>query len=339
MAIKLDLKTKTKLSVKRDLFNDDSPKCDKKRSSEQLNSSPLKSIWSESVSLPQTSPNSILLSPDLKRSPNRFSTFPKIRKDSSTPKKKTTPRKLSKYSPFRKSKAYNIVPNNSIKQFFPVKESKFTPYENNSLGIQTLPNPSFQNCTGNNGGKVEHQSQQRSLTNNGANTSNGFNSAEGELFEANMKSAGALPIGATTPNKTNKNLMKTPCIGTPQSTSKVINQLSPSPRRKDIYSSFLSRVALDAMLADLDPNSVGLLNEEELSHISSFSKFDQPSQRLYSRLLNRKIDWIRTASLKYGDITLELILLEQQHFITTGKIMYIKARFTSDLLMFSSVCL
>lgn len=303
---------KTKNSVRKDLFGTQRVTSEAEQESQKINLSPLKSIWGESHG--SSSSSSLLLSPALKRSPNRFSTSSRESKNLNSPKRSATPHKLSKYSPFRKKTVYNINPNNTIKKFFPVKERPVyethnTPSNNVSLGIKPLDNPESQSCI------EEFHYSQTDVSNKDSvsqymckpSTSTGNTTpCKGET-ELQPKSISSTPIGMKDGSKT------------PQSGRK----LSPTSKidyTRDIYGEFLLRIVLNMISNSSIEEGINLLSDEELEHINMFNKFDKPSQRLYGRLLNRKLDWIRTNSMKYGDIILQLILLEQNGFITSGKV-------------------
>lgn len=312
---------KTKVSVCKDLFGAHSAT---EEPSLEYNSSPLKSIWGESSNAnSQLSSNSVLLSPALKRSPNRFSTSPKTPRNGSSQKKKSsTPNKLSKYSPFRKKIVYNLNPSNTIKKFFPVKEQNLNEVENtpttkHPLGIEQLDDSA----------PLVSQSTFIASQNSQTDVKSGhLNSTIEEMPKPSTSTSNITPYKSVENNVQLNSTPNTPIkkdnlTNTPQSSKK----LSPSSKitsSKDVYGSFLLRIILEMMSANLDKDEQ-LLSEEEFQYINVFSNFDQPSQRLYGRLLNRKLDWIRTASMKYGDITLQLMLLEQNGFITAGKVILV----------------
>lgn len=311
-----------KLSVKKDLFGIGSVEGDEgdassKTVEDSASKSPLDLIWGESDSYSFSQPvsNSILLSPALKRNPNKFSTSPSPKKSASTPKTKSlTPRKLSKYSPFRK-KVYNPDPKDSIKKFFSVKERNACQDESsqslsNLCGIYRLsdqPGPS----TSTNNIKSEFIIE---------DTINQDNVSEGNTREDHLNTVPAKKTGddipmqvtpVTTPMKSNSS--------TPKSVQKNLSPTSKITGKSDVYGSFLLRILFEIVFNDSDPNGTKLFSEEEYEHINAFNKFDQPSQRLYGRLLNRKLDWIRVATMKYGDVHLQLMLLEQHGFIKSSE--------------------
>ncbi|XP_046661665.1 fanconi-associated nuclease 1-like [Homalodisca vitripennis] len=317
---RLSLKSTNKVAVRKDLFGTNDARNDESSSQSTENTqSPLKTIWGESNSYTYNQPtsNSLLLSPALKRSPNRFSTPQTPIKSPGTPRKKTTPRKLSKYSPFRK-KVHNPNPKESIKRFFCVKESnpenKSSQPQKALQGIKPLQD-------------VWASSSLRTTSNMNTNNSQslveGMSSKE-EHTEENSSSS--ISINNTPENKTPNTTPKknTPTklpeksnSSTPESTKKLTLSSSKITGSKDVYGTFLLRIIMDIMINDTDPDGVKLFSDEEYDHINTFNQFDQPSQRLYGRLLNRKLDWIRTSTMKYGDVNLQLELMRQNKFITS----------------------
>lgn len=309
LKLSLSSKSSAKVHIRKDLFgahdSTQSSNTLSTNSSKETNESatgPLEEIWGESNNYAFTQPtsNSLLLSPALKRTPNRFSTSPSPKKSPATPKRgNSTPRKLSKYSPFRK-KVYNPDPKDSIKRFFAVKEKHDKEEDTkSSFGIEKLNDvlPSTSACALNGNIPESQFSPSQTLPNNDA-----------------IKKLPDL----STPSKTDQKT--TPAKSTSSTPKSVSKKLSPDSKitgTKDVYASFLLRVLMNAMFIEMDPNS-SLLSDEEHFYVTTFNQLDQPAQRLYGRLLNRKLDWIRTSSMKYGDVDLQLMLLEQNGFITTG---------------------
>lgn len=313
-----------KLNVRKDLFGIGTADSDEgdvsSKTLEDSSKSPLDSIWGESDSYSFSQPvsNSILLSPALKRTPNRFSTSPSPKKSASTTKtKSSTPRKLSKYSPFRK-KVYNPDPKDSIKKFFSVKERNACQDESSqslSCGIYRLSSDQQGPSTSTNNIKSELIIEE---------TRSQENVSESNTREDKSSTAPAsttwddIPMQitpVTTPMKSNSS--------TPKSAQKNLSPTSKITGKSDVYGSFVLRILFEIVFNDSDPNGTTLFSEEEYEHIKAFNKFDQPSQRLYGRLLNRKLDWIRVATMKYGDVHLQLMLLEQNGFITSSEMLYL----------------
>uniref|UniRef100_A0A1B6LGE6 Fanconi-associated nuclease n=1 Tax=Graphocephala atropunctata TaxID=36148 RepID=A0A1B6LGE6_9HEMI len=312
---RLSLKSSTKVSVRKDLFGTHNARNDNS-STESTGStqSPLKTIWGESNGCTDSQPtsNSLLLSPALKRSPNKFSTSQTPSKSPGTPKKKTSsPRKLSKYSPFRK-KVHNPNPKDSIKRFFSVKErspSKIQGEQPQKVlqGINYLQ------------GTKSSSSSSTSYTSNSQSLRNGVSSQEdpASLISSNYAHENKTPN--ETPKKNTPGHTPAKSNGsTPQSAKKLASPSSKITGSKDVYGTFMLRIVFDIMINDTDSTNVKLFSDEEYVHINAFNKFDQPSQRLYGRLLNRKLDWIRTVNMKYGDVQLQLALLEQNGFVTSN---------------------
>lgn len=311
-----------KLNVRKDLFgigtvDSDEGDASGKTVEDSASKSPLDLIWGESDSYCFTQPvsNSILLSPALKRNPNRFCTSPSPKKSASTLKtKSSTPKKLSKYSPFRK-KVYNPDPKDSIKKFFSVKERNACQDESsqslsNLCGIYRLsdqPVPSTSTKVIKSELIIEETISQENVSENNTREDNSNTAPARTTWDD-------IPIQVTpvtTPMKSNSS--------TPKSAHKNLSPTSKITGKSDVYGSFLLRILFEIIFNDSDPNGIKLFSEEEYEHIKAFNKFDQPSQRLYGRLLNRKLDWIRVATMKYGDVHLQLMLLEQNGFITSSE--------------------
>ncbi|XP_054278941.1 fanconi-associated nuclease 1-like [Macrosteles quadrilineatus] len=318
--LKLSLK-KAKVQVRKDLFG-----ANENRESPNPNESALSTIWgeSESCAFTQPSTNSVLLSPALKRSPNRFSLTP------SPKRKKPSPR-----TPTPKKKVHNPDPKNSIKNFFPVKERNViedgvkhlsqvssnscasqpsTSYGSTSLPFHNQPSTSSDIASLHHSQlpktSTDHSSPPNSVGNNIV-LSNNIPSPNPESTTIIMSAS------VVTPQK-NKNTPAKSNTSTPQSAKK-----TPNSKRKDFYNAFILQVLIEAVMHDsVSEEEEKLLSEADYDIINKFQSLDQPSQRIYARLLNRKIEWIKTSSIgsKYGefaDVQLALVLLEQKGFITS----------------------
>lgn len=324
---RLSLKSSNKLNVRKDLFGTlVSDKVDtSSKTVEGLVESPLELIWGESDSYSFSQPvsNSILLSPALKRNPNRFSTSPSPKKSAETPKKKSsTPRKLSKYSPFRK-KVYNPDPKDSIKKFFSVTERAAFQYESSQcltgpFGIDRLDDqsqPSTSTINIKSEWSIEEAREQTNVSESNTREDNSNTTPVRPTQDTPMTQASP----TATPIKSNSS--------TPQSAKTNLSPTSKITGKSDVYGSFLLRILFEIIFNDSNSNGSKLFSEAEYKHINDFNQFDQPSQRLYGRLLNRKLDWIRVATMKYGDVHLQLMLLEQNGFISSGEIILFKYLF------------
>lgn len=256
--------------------------------------------------------DNIKLSQTIKHRPGKFfgsGGSPESLNGYKTPKRKKSPTKLSKFSPF--SKKARLSGSGTIKSYFvPVKKNNVNYLATNQGCIAEISK--LKNDLENSASMKERQSL---LENSIGQSSSGLSEkCESQILPFNSIMNDTVP---STPQKSEHS-------SSPSISSKLFTPKSPEKPYVDAYNNLVLRIHSEMFLYNVAVGQVSkLLSSEEEGYMEVFTGLSTTAQRIYCRLLSRKFDWIRVSTIKYPQVTEDLVgvikALENCGLVTLGK--------------------